>query len=103
MAIGSRLGRNFACTYMRKTITHESMLGRKLMDSNDKPYFYKKFIDDGLGIWTKGIEKLREFANHANNIHTDIKIKLRWNEDKIAFLDTWVKLENGKVSTDFYI
>ena len=44
IAIGSRLGRNFACTYMRKW-------DEELLAYQHKPFFYKRYIDDGFGIW----------------------------------------------------
>ncbi|MES9884726.1 MAG: GIY-YIG nuclease family protein [Sedimenticola sp.] len=94
-AIGSRLGKNYACTYMRKW--DEQLLAHEIL-----PRFYKRFIDDGIGIWTEGEEELMKFANHANNIHPRIKVTLRWSREKIEFLDTWLKLQDGKLQTDLY-
>ena len=34
--------------------------------------------------------------------YTAIQIELRYSQEKIEFLDTWVKLENGRVYTDLY-
>lgn len=42
--IGSRLGKNFACSYMRKW-------DEQLMAASKTPVFYKRFIDDGFGVW----------------------------------------------------
>ena len=47
IAIGSRLGKSFACTYMRKWDA--------LLQSEIKPYFNKRFIDDGFCIWMGSI------------------------------------------------
>ncbi|KAH3725829.1 hypothetical protein DPMN_051680 [Dreissena polymorpha] len=44
VAIGSRLGENCACSYLRK-------LNEELMTANKVPAFYKRFKDDGFGIW----------------------------------------------------
>ena len=87
IAIGSRLGRNFACSYMRKL--YEELI------KYDRPMFYKSYIDDGFGIWTGSLQSLQEFARYANNIHSSIQIELRYSQEKIEFLDTWVKLENS--------
>ena len=64
--------------------------------------FYKRYIDDGFGIWTRSLQSLQEFARYANNIHRSIQIELHYSQEKIEFLDTWVKLENGRVYTDLY-
>ena len=47
VALGSRLGRNFACSFMRKW-------DEKILEFETKPFFYKRYIDDGFGIWTAG-------------------------------------------------
>ncbi len=96
VAIGSKLGKNFACTYMRKW-------DEQLMNSVDRPVFYKRFIDDGFGIWTKGVEALQQFVIVANSIHPNIKVELRFSQSSIEFLDTLVILENGRVYTDLYV
>lgn len=95
VAIGSRLGKNFACTYMRKW-------DEQLLEHHIKPAFYKRFIDDGFGLWPGTEEELKEFADHANSIHPSIKVELRYSKTRIEFLDTWVILEDGNVYTDLY-
>ncbi len=72
IAIGSKLGKNFACTYMRTW-------DRKLSEFITQPVFYKRFIDDGFGIWTAGQDSLEAFAQYANQIHKNIKIELRFS------------------------
>lgn len=68
----------------------------------EKPLFYKRFIDDGFGIWTHGEQKLKEFMDFANSINDKIKVELRYNSNQIEFLDTLVKIKNGKLTTDLY-
>ena len=96
IAIESRLGKNFACAYMRKW-------DEALLQFSASPYLYKRFIDDGFGIWTEGEKELKLFAQHANSIHPSIQVELRYDRKKIEFLDTLVKLENGHVYTDLYV
>ena len=55
VAIGSRLGKNFACTYMRKW-------DEELLKARVTPLFHKQFIDDGFGVWTGSEEELKECA-----------------------------------------
>ncbi len=75
VAIGSKLGKNYACTYMRKW--DEQLLGYHV-----QPLLYKRYIDDGFGIWTHGEEELMRFQDHANQIHSSIKVELRWDMKK---------------------
>ena len=96
VAIWSRLGRNFACSFMRKW-------DEKLLEFETKPFFYKCYIDDGFGIWTAGLDSLLRFADFANNIHGDIKLELRWSKEEIVFLDTVVKIAGGQLYTDLHI
>ena len=95
VAIGSRLGKNFACSYMRTW-------DEKLSEFSKTPLFYKRFIDDGFGVWTEGVEDLHKFTAFANSIHKNIKITTKWSKEKIEFLDTFVKIENGIIYTDLY-
>ena len=74
----------------------------QLLQFPQKLYLYKWYIDDGIGISTEGEKSLLEFANHANTIHSRIKVTLRWSKEKIDFLDTWVKLKDGKIKTDLF-
>ena len=81
VAIGSRLGKNFACSYMRKW-------DEELMSANKVPAFYKRFIDDGFGIWLGTARELEAFIIHANAIHENIQVDLRYSPHSIVFLDT---------------
>ena len=96
IAIGSKLGRNFACTYMRQW-------DEKLLSHHKQPLFYKRYIDDGFGIWMHGLDELQKFNEVANKIHPNIKVELRWSKSQIEFLDTWVKLVDGHIETDLYV
>jgi hypothetical protein len=95
VAIGSRLGCNFACSYMRKW-------DEELLKFHKVPSFYKRYIDDGFGIWLHGLDSLNQFTSHANNIHDNIKVELRWSTEKVEFLDTSVVMNNGAIYTDLY-
>ena len=64
--------------------------------------FYKRFIDDGFGIWTHGVEELVKFQAWANGIHPNIQVELRWSHTEIEFLDTLVKIVDGNLVTDLF-
>ena len=53
-AIGFKLGKNYACTYMA---TWE----KQLLDTELTPVEYVRFVDDIWGIWTHGEEALIQF------------------------------------------
>ena len=85
IAIGSRLRRNFACSYMRKC--NEELLGYE-----EQSLFYKRFVDDGFGVWTGTLTSLQEFASYAKGIRPNIKIARR----KLSF---WIHGSSLKMVT----
>ena len=74
----------------------------KLSEFSKAPLFYKRFIDDGFGVWTESVEDLHRFTAFANNIHKNIKITTKWSKEKIEFLTLLSKIENGIIYTDLY-
>ena len=75
----------------------------KLLEYGHKPFFYKRYIDDGFGIWDGDLKSLQDFQEYANKTHENIKIQLRWSRNQVEFLDTLVKLDNGHIYTDLYV
>ena len=95
-AIGSRLGRNYACTYMGKW---EQEL---LLKAPVKPRMYVRYVDDIFGLWSGTEDELREFHTVANNIDNNIKVDLRLSDKEIEFLDVLVRCNNNKLETTIY-
>ncbi|MCG7879722.1 MAG: GIY-YIG nuclease family protein [Candidatus Thiodiazotropha endolucinida] len=95
-AIGSRLGKNYACTYMG---AWETELLRR---SKLKPSSYFRFVDDVWGIWIHGREALGTFHCCANSIHPRIKVEMRTSDESIEFLDVTTRIEDGFLKTDLY-
>ena len=91
-AIGSRLGMNYASTYLG---VWEQQL---LEQSPDKPHTYFRYVDDIWGIWLHG----EKFHDLANSIHPRIKIELKFSKNQIEFLDTITVLDNGFLKTKLY-
>ena len=55
----------------------------QLMLAKNTPMFYRRYIDDGFGLWLYGEEALKDFHRYANYIHEDIKIELRYDRHQI--------------------
>ena len=55
-AIGSKLGRNYACTYLG---AWEEQLKAK---SRLQPLVYYRYIDDIFGVWEHTLEELEDFS-----------------------------------------
>ena len=75
----------------------------KLMTADKVPAFYKWFIDDGFGIWIGTAPELEAYSIHANSIHENIQVDLRYSPHSIVFLDTTVRMRNGHIYTDLYV
>ena len=96
-AIGSRLGRNYACTYMGEWEK------RLLAGSEVEPAVYYRYIDDVFGIWLHGRDELVKFLERANKIHPKIQVEMRSSETEVEFLDVMVKLSgDGLLTTDLF-
>jgi len=75
-AICSRLGKNFACCYMRKW-------EEQLNSSEVQPLFYKRFIDDDVGLWPHGKLRFKEFEQFMNGIQHNIKVGIKETDKEI--------------------
>ena len=95
-AIGSKLGRNYACTYLGQ------WEGDLFALSEQKPLVYFRYIDDIFGVWAHGLEALKIFSDTANSIHPKIKLDLRFSNTSVDFLDVTVHLEDSKLTTDVF-
>ena len=95
-AIGSRLGKNYACTYL-------GSWEKELHDRcNMTPFAYLRFCDDIWGIWLGGLAALKQYHALANGIHPNIRVDLRHSETNIEFLDVMVSLRDGFLEMDLF-
>jgi hypothetical protein len=96
-AIGSRLGMNYACTYLGEW--------EKLLLSRAKkiPVVFLRYVDDIWGLWNGSVEELLEFQKLANSVHERTKTVMTYSAHKVNFLDVTVSINDGHLSTDLYI
>ena len=67
-------------------------LEERMFESCDlEPYFWARFIDDAMSLWTHGLDNLLKFHEQINSFHPSIKFTMEYSEEKVVFLDTWVR------------
>ena len=100
IAMGSRIAPPLAIIFM-------GALERKFLEATThKPDIYMRYIDDVLGVWTHGEDKLLEFVSELNSIHPSIKFTMESSTKtgSIAFLDTTISVKpDGSYTTELYI
>ena len=74
-------------------------------DSNFKKYLeenFKRFLDDCFIVFTRTEEDLAKFHELINKLYPSIRFTLEKSKDRLAFLDTLVIKDSGKLHTDIY-
>ena len=94
--IGSRLGMNYACTYMGSS--EDTLFNH----CSNRPLQFWRYVDDIWGIWTHGEKTLLKYFEIANQVHSRIKLTLRYSTDSTEFLDVKITLINGFIKTDLF-
>ena len=96
-AIGTKMAPPYAILFMAD-------LEEKLLESFPlKPRVWWRYIDDIFLLWEHGEDSLKEFLEHINNIHPNIKFTADYSFSKINFLDVEVSNFGGKLATDLFV
>ena len=82
--MGTKMAVAFANIFMAK-IEKEI-----LRQSDTKPIFWKRFIDDVMSMWNTSRDKIEDFLLEANSFHPTIKFTAEISETETTFLDTKV-------------
>ena len=98
-----RLNNRFQERPLVQSVNHTRGVLSWLKTQERTPLVWFRYIDDIFFIWIHGKEHLKTFLQQPNNFNTDLKYTYESNEKEIPFLDLKVKLNEGKISTDFYI
>ena len=99
IAMGNRLAPPVAIAFMHAFET--SVLASLV----NVPMFYVRYIDDILGVWTHGLDRLNHFFNCMNNHNPSIRFTMEHTEatGKLAFLDTLITVHpSGTYTTELY-
>ena len=98
--MGNRLAPPVAIAFMHAFET--SFLSRL----SDIPIFCVRYIDDILGVWTYGIDRLNHFFNLVNTHNPAIRLTIEHTGSSggtLAFLDTLITVRpSGTYTTELY-
>ena len=71
-------------------------------NSEFKPFQWFRYLDDIFCIWNQSSQKLNDFFNCINSLHTTIKFTMDYSTIEINFLDVTVTKLGNKLETDLY-
>ena len=101
-AIGSKMGKNYACTYMGEWEREVCQEAVRRMGKG--PKWWKRFVDDVFGVWKGTKEEFLEFVGICNENEERIKVTYDVCEEEAVFLDVKVvRGEEGRIKTELYV
>ena len=69
-----------------------------------KPRFWKRFVDDIIGVWKGSKEEFLKFVEICNQVEERIKVTYEICEKEAVFLDVKVtRLAGGQLKTELYV
>ena len=96
-AMGTRLAPSFANLYMGH------FEDEFVYPYNPAPSLFLRYIDDIFLIWEHGPTSLQRFIDHINSCVPSIQFTSTISVHQVSFLDTWIRLADGRISTDLYV
>jgi len=84
--MGMKMAVAFANIFMAKIEIEIEILRQ----SNTKPIFWKRFIDDIISMWNTSRDKIEDFLLKANSFRPTIKFTAEISKTETTFLDTKV-------------
>jgi len=63
---------------------------------------YFRYLDDVLCVFKGSQDELNEFTIHLNRMSSDLKFTVESDSKRVHFLDMWIKLEDGRLTTTLY-
>ena len=84
IVMGTKMAVAFSVIYMA------DFEERLIEASPNKPFVWKRFIDDIFSLWDIPAEEVKTFVDFANSFHPTIKFTYELSSSKALFLDTEV-------------
>ena len=116
-AMGIHPAPSYANLFMAEMDNNILQLSRTKYNENVK--FFKRFLDDIVGLWTGTLEELYSFIDQINQLHPTIKFVLNhtsphnctmkeehdcwcYQSKAVPFLDTQIWIQDGRIYSDLY-
>ena len=84
-AIGSKLGKNYACAFMGQW--EKEVCEKAEEDLGKRPKWWKRFVDDVWGVWKGSVEEFLRFVEICNENEDRIKVTYEVCKKEAVFLD----------------
>ena len=97
VAMGSRLGPNYACLFMGHV--EEQIFAQY---TGTKPALYKRYIDDIVGATSGSREEIEVFATYVNGFHPSLKFTWIISDVQLPFLDLCLKPVSDRLLTSIH-
>ena len=97
VAMGTKMGPSYACLFMGYL---EGQIQKQY--TGRIPCFYRRYIDDGLGITEMAEEELKDFISFCNNFHPTIKFTSEISGKSVNFLDMTISLNATNIGTTVF-
>ncbi len=97
VAMGTNVAPNIANLYMA------DLEEKSVYTYPKQPFFYGRFIDDGIMICQLGLMELMKFLHYLNNVNPFIKFTWNISACELPFLDILIKIDLlGNITTCLY-
>ena len=97
VAMGSKLGPNYACLFVGHI---EEQIFQQY--NGKSPDLYKRYIDDIVGAASCNKQDLEDFTSFVNNFHPSLKFTWAISDDKLPFLDLYLKPSSNRLITTIH-
>lgn len=102
---GTSMGSTFAPSYANLYV---GFFEQQFIFNEDRNPFYSniiryfRYLDDVLCVFKGSQNELNEFTMHLNEMSPDLKFTAESDSKRVHFLDMWITLEDGRLTTTLY-
>ena len=91
--MGTKMAPNFANIFMA------DFEEKHILQRDNKPLFYRRYIDDVFMIWTDSEETLQRLVADINKCHPTIKMTSEISKKSISYLDLDITIQGNRLQT----